>query len=188
MNILPGLRMCWIIGCMGTRGTRKQVAKRRSWALAMLERGMSTAEVAAKLGVSARSVRLWRQLAQHPRPEANTLPLSRRSKLTAESMEYLEERLEGGVYAYGYVEDYWTLDWIAQVIWQCFEVRYHPSSEWHVLQLMGWSNHIAPMFFREKPQQRSIQREAEAIEQWKPDVLREIIKVADPSRKPRVRR
>lgn len=39
-----------------------------------------------------------------------------------------------GAYTYGYTGDFWTLDRIAQLIWQLFAVRYHPSAVWHILR------------------------------------------------------
>ena len=59
---------------------------------------------------------------------------------------------------------------IVQVIWQEFGVRYHPSSVWHILRKMGWSS--------QRPQRRPFQRDDEAIEEWKDEVLPEIKKNA----------
>jgi hypothetical protein len=67
--------------------------------------------------------------------------------------------LKRGAYAYGYEEDYWTLNRIAHLIWDLFHVRYHPSGVWHVLQRVDWSC--------QKPQRRGLQRDDEAIAHWK---------------------
>jgi transposase len=88
----------------------------------------------------------------------------------------LVSALERGAYAYGYAEDYWTLDRIAHLIWDLFQVRYHPSSVWHVLQRVGWSC--------QKPQRRGLARDAEAIAHWKHYVWPHIKKVAGTRRNP----
>jgi transposase len=92
----------------------------------------------------------------------------------------LEKALDRGAYAFGYAENYWTLDRIAQVIWQLFEVRYHPSSVWHVMDRMGWSS--------QRPQRRPLQRDDEAIERWKEEELPRIKKVSATGRYPGSRR
>jgi len=80
--------------------------------------------------------------------------------------------------AYGYAEDYWTLDRIAHRIWDLFRVRYRPSGVWYLLQRLGWSC--------QKPQRRTLQRDDEAIAHWKHYVWPHIKKVADPARNPRL--
>jgi putative transposase len=88
----------------------------------------------------------------------------------------LVSALERGAYAYGYVEDYWTLDRIVHLIWNLFHVRYHPSGVWHVLQRVGWSC--------QKPQRRSLERDDKAIAHWKHYVWPHIKKVAGIGRHP----
>jgi len=90
----------------------------------------------------------------------------------------LERALGRGAYAYGYAEDYWTLDRIAHLIWDLFRVRYRPSGVWYLLQRLGWSC--------QKPQRRTLQRDDEAIAHWKRYVGPHIKKVADPARNPRL--
>lgn len=82
----------------------------------------------------------------------------------------LEQELLKGAYAQGYAEDSWTLDRIARLIWDKFQVRYHPSSVWHILKRMGWSN--------QRPQRQALQRDEEALRRWKRYVWPRIKKVA----------
>jgi transposase len=89
----------------------------------------------------------------------------------------LEKALDKGAYTFGYAGDYWTLDRIAQVIWQLFGVRYETSAVWHVMQRMGWSN--------QRPQRQPLHRNEEAIEQWKKEELPRIKKVSPVGRYPR---
>jgi transposase len=57
------------------------------------------------------------------------------------------------------------------VIWELFKVRYHPNAVWYVMDRMGWNNQY--------PQRRPFQRNKEAIEKWKKEVLPAIKKVRD---------
>ena len=119
-----------------------------------------------------RSVRRWQQQASQPRTKRN--PNSRRpgrpSRLSASQIQRLLRALTRGAFIYGYAEDYWTLDRIAHAIWELFQVRYHPSSIWHILQRAGWSC--------QKPQRRSLARDDQAITHWKRYVWPHIKKVA----------
>jgi transposase len=45
------------------------------------------------------------------------------------------------------------------VIWELFQVRYVPSGVWRLLTRMGWSN--------QRVQRLAIQRNEDAIENWK---------------------
>jgi hypothetical protein len=90
----------------------------------------------------------------------------------------LEKALDRGAYAFGYAEDYWTLDRIAHVIWELFEVRYTPSAVWHVMQRMGWSS--------QRPQRVPLQRDEAEVERWKVEELPRIKKVSPTGRDPRL--
>ncbi len=78
--------------------------------------------------------------------------------------------MQRGAYAYGYAGDYWTLDRIAQLIWQLFAVRYHPSGVWHVLRRLGWSC--------QRPQRRPFGRDDAAVAHWRQYIWPQIKKVA----------
>ena len=144
---------------MRTKGTSEDLAKVRHRGLALLETGKKSKEVAEILNVTSRCVYRWRQEAKKPKRKKSTRPAGRPRKLTEKQMKRLEKALDQGAYTFGYVGDYWTLDRIAQVIWQLFEVRYHPSAVWHVMDRMGWSN--------QRQQRRPLHRNDEAIAIWK---------------------
>jgi transposase len=122
------------------------------------------------LEVTPRSVRRWRQQTKHPKRRHIHSPSGRPRKLAAEQEKRLEKALDDGAHAFGYAEDYWTLDRIRQVIWQLFGVRYHRSAVWHVLDRMDWSS--------QRPQRRALRRDDVAIEQWKEHVFPRIKKVS----------
>lgn len=166
---------------MRRKGTNEELAERRVRGLALLESGRKPEEVAELLQVTRRSVNRWLQEARHPKKKSKaTRPPGRPRKLAGKQGKRLEKALDRGAYAFGYAENYWTLDRIGQVIWQLFGVRYHPSSVWHVMQRMGWSS--------QRPQRVPFERDEEAVQQWKQEELPRIKKVPATGRAPRSRR
>lgn len=156
---------------MRRKGTSEQLAIIRNRGLALLAAGKKPKEVAEMLNVTPRCVYRWRQESQKPKRKKATRPLGRPRKITEKQVKRLEKALDKGAFAFGYAGDYWTLDRIAQIIWQLFKVRYHPSTVWYVMDRTGWSN--------QRPQRRAFQRNEAAIEQWKKEVLPEIKKTHD---------
>jgi len=156
-------------------GTTQQLARRRRRALDLLRHGQSPPQVAQRVGTTAQSVRRWRRESQQSKRRQRRPP-GRPSRLSASQLRRLVWALKRGAYAYGDAEDYWTLDRIAHLIWGLFQVRYHPSSVWHVLQRVGWSC--------QKPQRRALERDEAAIAHWKHYVWPHIKKVAGTRRNP----
>ena len=150
--------MCGIIEGMRPYGTSEQLQARREQALKLLKRGQSVEEVAARMKVTVRSVYRWQQEHKQPKRKSERLP-GKPSYLTKEQIKKLEGELLKGAYAHGYSEDYWTVDRIGHVIWHLFQVRYTPSGVWRLLDGMGWSC--------QKVQRLAIQRNDEAIRNWK---------------------
>ena len=123
-----------------------------------------------------RTVYRWQHEVEHPRKKAHRPP-GRPRKLSEKQVKRLEKALDRGAYAFGYAEEYWTLDRIAHVIWDLFAVRYTPSAVWHVMQRMGWSS--------QRPQRVPLQRDDDEVERWKETVLPRIKKVSPTGRNPR---
>lgn len=122
---------------MRRNGTDQQLRIVRNQGLALLEKGKKPKEVAEILKVTPRCVYRWRQESEKPKRNKASRPLGRPRKLTKKQVKRLEKALDRGAFAFGYAGDYWTLDRIAQVIWQLFQVRYHPSAVWYVMDRMG---------------------------------------------------
>jgi transposase len=151
-------------------GTGKQLAQRRQRALDLLERGQRLSQVATQLGTTPQSVGRWRHEAQLCKRHRRGRAPGRPCHLSAPQLQRLVVALKRGAYAYGYAEEYWTLDRIAHLIWDLFGVRYRASSVWYVLQRLGWSC--------QKPQRRSLARNDRAVAHWKQYVWPHIKKVA----------
>ncbi len=151
-------------------GTTQQLARRRKRALRLLRRGKTPQYVAQKVGATERSVRRWQQQAQAAEPRSARRCLGRPARLSEEQVTHLKASLHTGALAQGYVEDYWTLARIAQLIWKLFAVRYKSSSVWRLLRRVGWSC--------QKPQRRSFGGDKEAIARWRRATWYRIKKVA----------
>ncbi len=149
-------------------GTTQQLAERRHRALELLKQGQSPHQVAEHIGVTDRSVRRWQSEAQHP-PRPSRRKPGRPRRLTEAQLRRLERALKRGAYAFGYAADYWTLDRIAHVIWELFQVRYQPSGVWYLMQVLGWSS--------QKPQRRPLARDEAAIAHWQRYQVPQIKKV-----------
>lgn len=113
---------------MRRKGTNEQLAERRARGLALLAQGKTSKEVAEILDVTKRSVDRWQAEAKKPRKKKASRSPGRPRKLSAPQVKQLEKALDKGAYAFGYAGNYWTLDRIAQVIWQLFGVRYETSA------------------------------------------------------------
>jgi len=153
---------------MRRKGTSEQLAIVRNRGLELLKKGTKPEAVAEILNVTPRCVYRWRHESQKPKRKKATRAIGRPRKLTEKQIKKLEKALDRGAYAFGYAGDYWTLDRIAQIIWQLFKVRCHPSGVWYIMDRAGWSN--------QRPQRLALHRNDEAIETWKKTALPEIKK------------
>lgn len=153
-------------------GTSEQLERRRQRALNWLKHGQRLTQVAKRVGATAQSVCRWRHEAKYPprRRKLQRRAPGRPSRLSHSQLRRLVSALERGAYAYGYAEDYWTLDRIAHLIWVLFDVRYRSSSVWYLLHRLDWSC--------QKPQRRSLARDDQAIAHWKHYIWPHIKKVA----------
>ena len=157
---------------MRKKGTSEQLAVVRKRGLGLLKKGKKPKEVAEIVNVTPRCIYRWRQESQKPKRKKAIVPLGRPRKITEKQIKKLEKALDRGAYAFGYAGDYWTLDRIAQIIWQLFKVRYHPSSVWYMMDGIGWSN--------QRPQRLALHRNDKDIEVWKKETLPEIKKDSRP--------
>lgn len=150
--------MCYN-GRMRPYGTSEQLDRRRQRALSLLRRGLGPTDVAKRVGATPQSVCRWRRESKRPKRKRRGRPPGRPARLSAGELRRLVVALKRGAYAAGYAEDYWTLDRIAHVIWEMFQVRYRSSSVWYLMQRLGWSS--------QKPQRRGLARDENAVAHWK---------------------
>jgi len=141
-------------------GSPQELEQRRYRALALLQQGLSPAEVAQRLGVDRRSVRRWNSAARRQGREAlRAQPASGRPpRLTSGQRQVLERALLRGAEAAGFPTPLWTCPRLAGWIEQRFGVHYHVDHVCRLLHALG--------FTPQKPARRAVERDQEAIGQW----------------------
>jgi transposase len=146
---------------MRPKGSPEQLEARRRHAMALIDKGMSPAKVAHLLGCDPSSVSRWRaarkrggDAALKARPASGRPP-----RLAAKQKDKLLQCLLEGPMAQGYRTDLWTTKRVAQLVEREFGVRYHRDHVGRLLHQLGWSH--------QKPERRALQRDEQAIEEWK---------------------
>jgi transposase len=134
---------------------------RRLAAIKLIEKGLSRAEIARRVGVAPQTLCRWAtqyQAAGIAGVRWNGR-IGRPQRLNDEQKERLKTILTTGPETYGYAIGIWTLPRIAHVIEKEFKVSYHPSHVWKLLTALGWSC--------QRPAKRALERDEEQIRVWK---------------------
>lgn len=127
----------------------------------LLKRGLSEAEVARQVGVHRQSVNRWaRALAERGRAGLKQAGRAgRKPRLSPGELKRIETGLKQGPEALGYATSLWTARRVAHLIGETCGVTYHPGHVWRILRQLGWSC--------QRPAGRALERDEEAIRQWK---------------------
>lgn len=127
----------------------------------LLVAGMTTEQVAARLRVTPRSVRRWRAALARGGESAlvSKGPGGSVCRLDQVQLKALEQALDAGPAAYGWVEDQrWTLPRVATVIWELFRVRYTPRGVSYLLHRIGFTPQV--------PQHVAAERDEMKVATW----------------------
>ncbi len=146
---------------MRRAGSAGELERRRRRALSLLREGRSLREVARMVGCEASSVMRWRDAQAKGGDAALRVRQSpgRPRRLSEPQRRRLVKKLLRGALANGYGTDLWTTSRVAALIEQTFGVRYNRDHVGRLLHGLGWSH--------QKPARRALERNEEAIEQWK---------------------
>ena len=142
------------------RARRERV---RLAAAEMIEAGAGDREVAKRFRVSRMSVNRWRRaLAAGGREAlASKGAGGAKCKLTAAQVAELEEVLDAGPGAAGYLDQCWTLARVADQAWRRFGVEYTLAGMDALLHRIGWSVQV--------PARRAAERDEGKIARWRED-------------------
>ena len=135
--------------------------RRRIRAARLLQKGLSQAEVARRVGVHRQSVSRWaRHLEQGGLQSLKQAGRTgRKARLSEPDLERIETALKRGPEALGYETGLWTSWRVADLIERQCGVKYHPSHVWRILRQLGWSC--------QRPTGRALERNEAAIRRWK---------------------
>jgi transposase len=140
----------------------------RAWEL--FQQGWKVGQIAAALGVTHGAVSQWLKRArQHGEASLYDRPRPGRApRLTPEQQARVPALLARGAEAWGFRGERWTRERVADLLRREFGVTYHPA---HISRLMaGWG------FSVQKPQRQAVQRDEEAIRNWREQRFPEVEK------------
>ena len=135
--------------------------KRRFKAFGLLNKGLSEAEVARRVGAHRQSVNRWaKQIEERGKTGLKKAGRAgRKSRLTEADLKRLEIGLKRGPEALGYETNLWTLERVTELIERDCGVKYHPGHVGWLLGKLGWSC--------QRPTGRALQRDEAVLERWK---------------------
>ena len=140
---------------------RDQLEQHRLRAAELFAVGVHQVEVARQLGVSRQAAHTWhgRWKAGGPAALRSRGPTGPTPRLDDAALATVEQALNRGATANGFVGELWTLERVALVIERLTGVRHHPAHVWAILShRLGWSV--------QRPRRRAAERNQQAIDQW----------------------
>lgn len=132
----------------------------RQQAAVLFEQSRPTAQIAAQLRVSDKSVRQWRRrwAAGGTAALASAGSGGADCKLSAEQRDQLAGALDEGPVVHGWADARWTLARVAELIERLFGVGYTLRGVSYLLHRMGYSLQV--------PARRAVERDHQAIMTW----------------------
>lgn len=145
----------------GVKRDLGKLERRRLRAARLLEKGVSEAEVARRVGVHRQSVNRWaRQLAERGRQALKRAARAGRPpQLSVADRRRIVEGLKRGPEALGYGTSLWTAWRVADLIERECGVKYSTVHAWRLLRALGWTP--------QRPASRALERNEAAIRRWK---------------------
>ncbi len=121
-------------------------------------------DIATALGVSQGAVSKWLAVADREGLEGlrSRMNHGRPPKLTPAQIQQIPEFLWHGAEAYGFRGEVWTCGRIVEVLREELGVAYHPGHVSRLLKQLGWTPQM--------PITRAIQRDEQAIQEWRTEV------------------
>jgi transposase len=137
----------------------KELEARRRRGMRMLARGVTQAEVARACEVSRQTAMSWARMLTEDASAWRRRPLGRPGAFDEKQRARLSDLLMQGAVANGFATEMWTLARVGKLIEHEFGHAFSLTHVWRVLREMGFSS--------QRPVGRAIQRDEQAILQWK---------------------
>jgi len=144
----------------GKKIDRVELERRRMRAARLLEKGLSEAEVARRVGAHRQSVNRWaQQVRKGGRQALRRSPRTGRPpQLSAADLRRIEQGLKRGPEALGYETSLWTAWRVADLIERECGVKFSAVHAWRVLRTLGWTP--------QRPANRALERDETGIRRW----------------------
>lgn len=134
------------------------------------DQGWKQSKIAQALGLTegwvSRTLKKYRQDGQIGL--AWRKPSGPNCRLTDEQLVHLLAELNKGAEHHGFSGAVWTRPRVNEVIKKLFGISYDPSQVGRLLKKAGWS--------LQKPQKKAHQQDAQAVQQWREQILPELKK------------
>ena len=139
--------------------------RKRIKAARMLQAGKPAAQVALAVGVARQTVYTWKRVLDESGVDGlrAMVDVGRPSRLSAADFKWLDAALRQGAQAHGFGTELWTLKRVGALIKRQFGVEFSAVHVWRVLGSMGFSS--------QKPERRAIERNEDAVRDWKHKTL-----------------
>jgi transposase len=145
----------------GVRRDFQALEKRRLAAVKLFGEEFNNSEIGRRLKVCNQTVSRWRKQyaaggksALHQAGRAGRKPL-----LSADDQRRLVELLQQGPERLGFETPLWTCWRVAHLIEKEFGISYHSGHVWKLLRALNWSV--------QRPVGRALERDEDAIREWK---------------------
>jgi transposase len=144
-----------------TRTGLSEAAKKRIKAGRMLLAGKGCAEVALAVGAARQTVYTWKAILDEGGIDAlRAVPeRGRPALLQADELAALRAALLQSPTEHGFGTELWTLKRVGLLIERMHGVRFGQTNIWRILGVLGFSP--------QKPEKRAIERNEDAVRQWK---------------------
>jgi transposase len=135
--------------------------KRRRRAARLFDKNVPVPEVVRRLGIARQVAYRWHQTWREGGEAALASKgcAGPKARLSSGQIEQIIDALLAGPCAQGYKTQLWTLPRVAALIENLTGIRYHPGHVWRILGVLGFSC--------QRPERRAIERDEEAIRQWR---------------------
>jgi transposase len=145
----------------GVKRDFEALERRRFAALGLLKQGLNQSEVARRVKVCSQTVSRWAKAsAMGGRQSLRAAGRAgRRPLLEHKERERLVSLLVEGPEKFGYETPLWTCERVSHLIEQQFGICYHAGHVWKLLRQLNWSP--------QRPAGRALERNEEAIAEWK---------------------